>query len=232
VESARDILSRLSERIETSAARAGRDPKAITLMAVTKTFPFERVLPFLEAGIRHVGENRVQEAAAKYSVEGGTWKVKPAFHLIGPLQTNKAKKAVVFFDVIQSLDRWELAETLNRHAGDLGKVLDCLVQVKISDEPSKSGLDPAVLSEFIARATTLPHLKVRGLMGIPPLSAVGDEARPYFQRLRRLFEETSHVLPSTTPILSMGMSSDFEAAIEEGSTMIRLGMALFGTRSN
>ena len=179
----------------------------------------------------------------------------PTFHLIGPLQSNKTKKAVGFFDLIQTLDRWSLAEDLNRHAAALRKTQDCLVQVKISDEPSKSGLDPAALPEFLNQFKALPHLRIRGLMGIPPLAATGDAARPYFQRLRRLFEDTatevsgfrSQVpgegssrpaletrnlkLPLPFDILSMGMSSDFEAAIAEGATMIRVGTALFGPRN-
>ena len=222
METATQRLENVRERIEKAAARAGCNPKSVTLLAVTKTVPLERVLPFLQAGIRHVGENRLQEALTKYSTEGFS---PPTFHLIGPLQSNKAKKAVAFFDVIQSLDRWELAEDLNRHAGELGKVLDCLIQVKISDEPTKSGLDPGALPELIVRVASLPHLKVRGIMGIPPLDATGEASRPYFGRLRKLFENTK------LEILSMGMSSDFEVAIEEGSTMVRLGTALFGSRS-
>jgi pyridoxal phosphate enzyme (YggS family) len=216
---------------------------------VTKTVPLNRILPFLQAGIQHVGENRVQEALTKSSeLRAQNSEIK--LHLIGPLQSNKARKAVENFDVIQTLDRWELAEDLNRHAAALGKAQDCLVQVKISDEPSKSGIDPAALPEFLDKLTSLPHLRVRGLMGIPPLAAAGDAARPSFQRLKRLFDETAKSVsgfrfqvPDTATletrnlklalpfdVLSMGMSSDFEAAIEEGSTMVRIGSALFGPR--
>jgi pyridoxal phosphate enzyme (YggS family) len=233
-------LQSVYERMEKAATRAGRRREAVSLVAVTKTVPLERILPFIQAGVTQVGENRVQEALAKYS----TPLPRPTFHLIGPLQSNKTKKAVDFFDLIQTLDRWELAQDLNRHADALGKTQDCLVQVKISDEPSKSGLDPAALPEFLDQLKALPHLRIRGLMGIPPLAATGDSARPYFQRLRRLFEDS---LKSSSPnafkpsspnatvgdpfnILSMGMSSDFVAAIEEGSTMVRVGSALFGPR--
>ncbi len=138
-----DQLNAMIEKIERAAIRSGRYPRDLTLLAVTKTVPFERVAPFLRAGVRNVGENRVQEAIEKFAAMPPP---NPVFHLIGPLQSNKAKKAAQFFDMIQTLDRWELAEDLNRHAGDLGKVLDCLVQVKISDEPTKSGLDPSALS--------------------------------------------------------------------------------------
>ncbi len=225
MESARDLLRRILERRAKAAERAGRDPKSVTLLAVTKTVPLERVLPFIEAGIHHIGENRLQEALTKYSGLRTRDSESLTMHLIGPLQSNKAKKAAGFFDVIQTLDRWELAEDLNRHAGELGKVLDCLVQIKISDEPTKSGLDSAALPEFISRVATLPHLKIRGLMGIPPLTATGDASRPYFARLRKLFENAK------LNVLSMGMSSDFEIAIEEGSTLVRLGTALFGSRT-
>jgi len=224
-------LNRVRDRINAAAQRSGRDSKEITLVAVTKTVPYERVIPFLESGVRDIGENRVQEAVEKYHVERSTQNVKPIFHLIGPLQTNKAKKAVEFFDMVQTLDRWELAEDLNRHAGAFGKTLDCLVQVKISDEATKSGLDPAKVPEFLSRVSALPHFRLRGLMGIPPLDAQADAARPYFQRLRRLFEEASNVPRSTFNVLSMGMSSDFEAAIQEGATLVRIGTALFGPRT-
>jgi pyridoxal phosphate enzyme (YggS family) len=224
MEQAADRLRSVVERIEQAARRVGRNPQDIALLAVTKTVPLDRVLPFLQAGIRCVGENRVQEALTKYSDLGTLASVRPELHLIGPLQSNKAKKAVAFFDMIQSLDRWDIAEDINRHAEALGKVQDCLIEVKVSDEPSKSGLLPEAFPDFLSRAKTLPHLRIRGLMGIPSLSAQGDAARPAFQRLRRL-QQDSHL-----EILSMGMSSDFEVAIEEGSTMVRLGTVLFGSR--
>jgi len=253
---ARDRILAVQERIETAACRAGRDPKDITLVAVTKTIDLERVLPYVQAGIRNLGENRVQEALAKFSSSppvagGGSMDpLRPILHLIGPLQSNKAKKAVELFDVIQTLDRWDLAEDLSRHAGALNKIQDCLVQLKISAELSKSGLAPEALPEFLEKLKGLPHLRIRGLMGIPPLSAAGDAARPYFQRLRCLFEEMAKAVsgfrfqvsdPSKLEtrnlklalpfdVLSMGMSSDFALAIAEGSTLIRVGSALFGPR--
>lgn len=226
-----DHLKNVLERIENAARRAGRNPKDITLLAVTKTVPYEKVVPYITAGVRGIGENRVQEALGKYNVGRETWNAKPIFHLIGPLQANKAKKAVEFFDMIQSLDRWELAEDLNRHAGVVGKTLDILAQVKISDEATKSGLDPAKVPEFLSQLSALSNLRLRGLMGIPPLAAQAAAARPYFQRLRRLFEEAPNVSRSTFNVLSMGMSADFESAIEEGSTMVRIGSALFGPRA-
>lgn len=225
METAAGCLGSVVERIEKASRRAGRGPKDITLVAVTKMVALERVLPFLQAGIRHIGENRVQEAMQKYAELKTQTSEMPKMHLIGPLQSNKAKKAVAFFDMIQSLDRLDLAEDLQRHAAALGKIQDCLIEVKISEEASKSGLAPEALPELLSRVSALPNLRVRGLMGIPPLTASGDAARPYFQRLRRLFET------ARLEILSMGMSSDFETAIEEGATMIRLGTVLFGSRT-
>jgi PLP dependent protein len=219
------IWEDVQTRIAKSAEKSGRKSGDITVVAVTKTVPYERVEPLLKAGVRQIGENRVQEALEKWQVARDKWHVKPTFHLIGPLQSNKAKKAVQFFDVIQTLDRFDLAQDLNRHAQEAGKVQDCLVQVKISDEATKSGLDPAQLSDFLLSLRPLSNLRICGLMGIPPYAAQGDQSRPYFQKLRRLRDD-AHL-----DTLSMGMSSDFEAAIEEGSTMVRLGTVLFGARN-
>ncbi len=225
-----DHLKHVQERIGAAARRSGRDAKAITLVAVTKMVPYEKVVPYLKAGVRDIGENRVQEALEKYSGLRAQGSEKPTLHLIGPLQSNKAKKAIDFFDMIQSLDRLELAQDLDRHAREARKVQDCLIQVKISDEATKSGLDPAALPEFLEKLRGFSGLRIRGLMGIPPLDAQSDRARPYFERLRHLFEEVSNVPRSTFNVLSMGMSSDFEAAIQEGATMVRIGTALFGSR--
>ena len=207
-------------RIASAASRAHRAPSEITLVAVTKTVPYERLVPYFALGMKEVGENKVQEAMGKYTAIRDDVKV----HLIGPLQSNKAKKAVAFFDMIQSLDRLSLGADLNRCAGEEGKVLPCLIQVKISDEDSKSGLAPEALAALLDASAGWPNLRIEGLMGIPPLEATGDAARPYFERLRSLAER--HTLKT----LSMGMSSDFEAAIAEGSTMVRIGSALFGAR--
>ncbi|MFA5976482.1 MAG: YggS family pyridoxal phosphate-dependent enzyme [Elusimicrobiota bacterium] len=218
-------IARVQSRLEAAAKRSGRSSKEITLVAVTKTVPFEQVLPFLQAGIGHIGENRVQEAGAKYRNPDGSKRVEAALHLIGPLQTNKAKKAAEFFDLIQTLDRMELAEDLDRHAKALGRQVPCLVEVKISTESTKHGLSPEKVVDFISEVQSRTALQVKGLMGIAPLTKAAEEARPYFAALRKLFEKT-HL-----DILSMGMSSDFEVAIEEGSTMIRVGTALFGARA-
>ena len=215
-----DRLKEIHERITKAAERSGRPASAISLVAVTKTVSLDRVIPFLDAGILHIGENRVQEALSKY---GGMPK-RPTTHLIGQLQSNKAKKAVSFFDVIQSVDRIDLARDLDRHANALGKKQKCFIEVKVSPEATKSGLPPEQLADFLAEARTFPNLELRGLMGIAPATLNPDECRPFFSRLRQLFDD------SKLDHLSMGMSSDFEIAIEEGATMIRLGTILFGAR--
>ena len=228
MDTAADHLKRLSDRIEKAAQRSGRNTKEITLVAVTKTVPLDKVLPYIQAGIHHVGENRVQEALEKWTVHRAPCTehgARPMFHLIGQLQSNKAKKAVGFFDVIQSLDLFDLAQDINRHAEALGKKQACLIEVKISPEATKSGIPPERLDEFLGQLKGLASLEIKGLMGIAPATSTLEEVRPYFARLRKLFEKTR------LPILSMGMSSDFEIAIEEGSTMVRLGTALFGVRT-
>ncbi len=232
MDTARDLLLRVQERMEAAARRANRKPDDVTLVAVTKTVSFERVLPFLQAGVRQVGENRVQEGLGKYSGLRAQGSEMPAIHLIGQLQSNKAKKAVGGFDMIQSLDRLDLAQDIQRHAEAIGKIQACLIEVKISPEGTKSGLPPDRLDELLGQLQTMPNIEVRGLMGIPPMTNTPEESRPYFQRLRELFERsTGHGSRPTFNTLSMGMSSDFEIAIEEGSTMVRLGTVLFGHRS-
>jgi len=224
MEPAADRLRSILDRIEKAAVRAGRSPAEITLVAVTKTVSLERVLPFLQAGVHHVGENRVQEAIEKYQSSEGRKTIAAALHLIGRLQSNKAKRAVGLFDVIDSLDRIDLADDLNRHAQAAGKIMPCLVEVKLSSEETKSGMAPEQLDEFLEQLKSRTALTVKGLMGIAPLAATGDLARPYFAKLRTLREKAK------LEVLSMGMSSDFEAAIAEGSTLVRVGTALFGPR--
>ncbi len=207
-----------------AAQRSGRSPRDITLVAVTKTISLETIQPFLKAGVRSLGENRVQEALAKYANSDGAKMVEADLHLVGQLQSNKAKKAAKLFDMVQSLDRLDLAQDLNRHAGDLAKKLPCLVEVKISPEASKSGVLPDQVVDFLAQLTMFESLEIRGLMGVAPGTTTAEETRPFFSALRKLFEQTK------LSVLSMGMSADFEIAIEEGSTMVRVGTALFGER--
>jgi PLP dependent protein len=226
-------VARIRERIENAARRAGRDPEAITLMAVSKTFPPERICEAYEAGLRVFGENRVQEFASKSGavrdLTGAQW------HLIGHLQSNKASKAAELFHAIDSIDSLKLAERLNVVAEKLEKRLDVLIEINVGSEQAKSGVNPRSneLEALLDAAPNLPHLRIRGLMTIPPYTENPEEARPYFRRLRELWNEISaRQLPAISmDSLSMGMSHDFEVAIEEGSTCVRIGTAIFGERT-
>ena len=214
----RENCRRILDRIHDAAAKSGRDPSSVQLIAVTKKVSVEKIREAVAAGISHIGENRLQEALAKRETLADlplTW------HFIGHLQTNKAKKAAEEFDWIQCVDRPELAEKLNQNAR---KTLRVLIEVKLHDEPAKSGIAEQELSGFIDQFSRWGRLELHGLMAIPPLFENPEDVRPYFRRLRGLGEE--HGLRE----LSMGMSNDFEVAIEEGSTMVRVGTALFGER--
>ena len=209
---------RILDRIHSAAAKGGRDPSSVQLIAVTKKVSVDKIREAVAAGISHIGENRLQEALPKREALADlslTW------HFIGHLQTNKAKKAVEEFDWIQCVDRPELAEKLNLSAT---KALRVLIEVKLHDEPAKSGIAEPQLAGFIEQFSRWERLELRGLMAIPPLFENPQDVRPYFRRLRGLAEE--HGLRE----LSMGMSNDFEVAIEEGATMVRVGTALFGER--
>ncbi len=212
-----DSIARVREKITSAAGRAGRSPDEVTLVAVTKKKPAAAVREALAAGITAVGENYVQEAEEKRSqVSGGSW------HLLGHLQSNKAKLAVSLFDLIESVDSVRLAAALSRQAGE--KTQAILLQVHLGEEETKTGLPPELVLDAAAEIAALPNLSLRGLMGIAPNNA---DPRPYFQQLKRLFDQ----LPtSNRQILSMGMSGDFETAIEEGATSVRVGTAIFGAR--
>ena len=213
-------LAEIVTRIEKAGKRFGPLPRAVTLVAVSKTFEADAVRPFLDAGHRVFGENRVQEAAAKWPGLRGSYD-GIELHLIGPLQTNKARDAVAIFDVIQSVDRDRLARVLRSEMDRAGRDLPVFVQVNIGGEAQKAGIaiDDAV--DFVARCRTEHRLDVRGLMCIPP---EGVPAGPYFAQLKQLADEAG------VSQLSMGMSGDFETAIAMGATHIRVGSALFGDR--
>lgn len=221
-----ETIAAVRERLLRAARLAGRTAEEITLLAVTKNVPLPLIREALKGGIAEIGENRVQEAAEKRAAEGlpGT-----RWHLIGHLQSNKAKKAVELFDMVQSLDSFPLAEILNREAEKRGKKLPCLVEIKVSEEPSKHGLAPGSLDEFLEKASVLPFLAVRGLMAVAPYFDDPAGARPYFAAARGAFEKHRGFF-GPDPVLSMGMSHDFEAAVEEGANMIRIGTAIFGER--
>jgi pyridoxal phosphate enzyme (YggS family) len=212
-------LDRVRERVARAAERAGRRPGDVLLIGVSKTVDVDRIREAIVAGVPALGENRVQEAKAKVSVLG---RAVP-WHLIGHLQTNKVKDALETFDVIHSLDRLELAEALERRAAPVDRRVETFVEVNLAAEPAKSGVAPDGLAAMLERVAALPHLHVRGLMAIPPVGTPED-ARPMFRALRKLAE--AHGLRE----LSMGMSADFEIAIEEGATAVRVGTAIFGVR--
>ena len=213
-------LERVRDRLARAAERAGRQPREILLIAVSKTVDVERIRAAVAAGVGALGENRVQEAKGKIAELG-----RPAaWHLIGHLQSNKVKDAVELFDVIHSLDRVELARELERRAGARGQVVETLLQVNVGAEASKGGVAPDAVAEALDTIGKLPHVRVRGLMTIPPEVERPDDARRWFSQLRELGER--HGLRE----LSMGMSHDFEVAVEEGATMVRVGTAIFGPR--
>ena len=225
----RENLEKVYERIEAAAKRAGRDARSITLVAVTKTFGPEAVLAAYEAGQRHFGENYVQEARAKIEAVN---KPDIVWHMIGHLQTNKAKYAVKMFDLVETVDSVKLANELNKRAGKVGKVQKVLIEVNLGGEESKSGCDEAGAFELAEYVGSLPNLELLGLMTIPPFLPP-EEVRPYFRRLRELAEriEAKGYPGVSMKHLSMGMSADFEVAIEEGATIVRVGTAIFGPRT-
>ncbi|MBK9170553.1 MAG: YggS family pyridoxal phosphate-dependent enzyme [Bryobacterales bacterium] len=214
----RQNIARVRERISRAVERSGRDPSAITLLAVTKKFPPEVIRAANELGLCAFGENYVQEFEAKAPAVRSLSSAR--FHLIGHLQSNKARRAAELFDVIQTVDSPKLARRLN----EAGRLLDVMIEVKLSEEETKHGCPPEAVGEMAAALRECPHLRLTGLMTMPPWSDDPEAARPYFRRLREIGER--HGIPG----LSMGMSHDLEAAIEEGATCVRVGTALFGPR--
>jgi pyridoxal phosphate enzyme (YggS family) len=227
-----DNLSRVRERMLAAAKRAGRSGNDITLMAVSKTHPPERICEAYAAGQRVFGENRVQEFAGKYTVLQGL--AGAEFHLIGHLQTNKTKAAAELFHAVDSLDSLRLAHKLNEAAARLGKRLPVLIEINVGGERQKNGMAPCSreLEELLQVAPQLESLEFRGLMTIPPFAEDPEQSRPYFRMLRDIRRDlAARKLPGVAlDVLSMGMSHDFEVAIEEGSTCIRVGTAIFGKR--
>ena len=215
----RASLAEVETRVAAACQRSGRPRSSVTLVAVTKTFPAGDVDAAIAAGAADVGENRVQEARDKKPLvsAGARW------HLIGHLQSNKAKDAVRLFDVIHSVDSLGLAEKIARAAESSGKVQDVLIEVNIGREVQKAGVDPDAVPALARECSSLPGLRLRGLMAIPPVGTA-EETRTFFRQLRSLRDEARLV------DLSMGMTDDFEVAIEEGSTIVRVGRAIFGSR--
>jgi pyridoxal phosphate enzyme (YggS family) len=225
-------LSRIRAEMNEACNKAGRAPADVALMAVSKMHPVEMLLEAYNAEQRLFGENRVQEWQAKAEATADLPGLE--IHLIGPLQSNKTSSAAKFFHAIDTVDSFRIATRLNDAAGPLGKILPIYIEVKLSPEESKHGLQPEALPALLEALTPLQFIKPIGLMTVPPWPAdvanAGDEARPYFQHLRKLRDESLAACPTLTG-LSMGMSNDFAAAIEEGSTCVRIGTAIFGKRN-
>jgi PLP dependent protein len=217
----RENLARVRERIAAACRRAARAPDDVLLIAVSKTVDVERIRQAVEAGVSALGENRVQEARDKVEALG-----RPVpWHLIGSLQANKARDAARLFDWIHSVDRLELARELDRRALAAGRTLDVLIEVNLGQEAQKGGVPVGELKHLVDAIGPLPHLRLGGLMAIPPVADDAEGTRPHFRRLRELRDELG------LRHLSMGMSADYEVAIEEGATMVRVGTAIFGARS-
>ncbi|MDM7997369.1 MAG: YggS family pyridoxal phosphate-dependent enzyme [Acidobacteriota bacterium] len=220
----------IRDRIAAAAASCNRSPDDITLLPISKTFPVDSISQAAAAGISRFGENRVQEAEKKIlhfrSLANLEW------HLVGHLQSNKAKRAAELFDVIHSVDSIKLATRLSQACVEIGKVLSVLIQVDLGGEDTKFGAEPDSIADIVRVVSGLKGIRINGLMTIPPFFEDPDKSRPYFARLRDLRDTVESELPGCLGErhLSMGMSHDFEAAIREGSTMVRIGTAIFGTR--
>jgi hypothetical protein len=230
--SVQDLIKRLQtikDRIQTAARSCGRNPETICLVAVSKTVPTARVRQAIQAGVTILGENYVQEARTKFN-DLATYPV--SWHFIGHLQSNKAKYAVRLFDLIHSVDTLKLARELDKQSRKINKVQEILIQVNISEEASKSGVNPKNTLNLLKVISRLENLSVKGLMTMPPYFNMPEKVRPYFTALRELRDrlEQQGVLNVTLNELSMGMTGDFEVAIQEGATLVRIGTAIFGKR--
>jgi pyridoxal phosphate enzyme (YggS family) len=220
-------LERIQQRICAACKRAGRDPNAVTLLPVTKSQPPGLVTAAADLGLTLFGENKVQEAKAKIPLCPG----KLRWHFIGHLQSNKCRDAIELFAMIQSVDSLPLAQELNKRAEQAAKTMPILLEVNAAGEGSKFGYAPEKLLAELKELNSLPRLEIHGLMSVPPWSPEPEKSRPHFRRLRELKEQCEQILGAPLPHLSMGMSGDFEVAIEEGATIVRIGTALFGPRS-
>ncbi len=235
-------LQRVRERIAEAAGRAGRDPEGVTLVAVTKTFPVETVLLGYDLGLRHFGENRPEEGAEKIpSVNTAVGEERPTWHMVGHVQSRKAALVVAHFDVVHSVDRFKIARRLSRFAVEADRVIPVLLECNVSGEATKFGFpvdrwqeDENQREAFFAACAeilALPGLRVEGLMTMAPIVEDPEEVRPVFAGLRALRDALAERFPQATwRELSMGMTDDFEVAVEEGATMVRIGRAIFGPR--
>jgi pyridoxal phosphate enzyme (YggS family) len=219
-------VAAVQKGVERAAARAGRKAADVKIVGVSKTFPAESIREAFESGIRHFGENRVQEWESKVPVVEG---LAATWHLVGHLQRNKAARAIRLFHTIDSVDSLPLAEKLNLAAGE-GRRLPVLIEVRLDPAITKTGCAPTELSRLVEGVLLMPRLELRGLMTVPEMTADPQQARPLFRRLREMRDAVSRQFHCELPELSMGMSRDFEIAIEEGATQVRIGTALFGAR--
>jgi len=226
-----DRLAGIRGRIDAAARSAGRDPSSIRLVAVSKTFPIEAVREAYSAGQRDFGENRVQEALQKIASAADLMNMR--WHLLGHLQTNKARKAAPAFASIQSVDSIELLQKIDAAAAETGRTPELLIQVDLAGEATKFGVSPTDVPRLLEAAASCRAARVAGLMALPPVPESPEDARPWFARLRGLRDQwlASGVPAPMLRELSMGMSADFEVAVQEGSTMVRVGTAIFGSRT-
>ena len=222
-----DRLAAVRHRVDVAAIDCGRDPAVISLISVGKTFPAAVVNEAVNAGATDLGENRVQEAVAKRPEVA-----KARWHLIGPLQRNKARAALEVFDIVHTVDRFEIADRLQYLLTEhwTERILDVLVEINVAEEPQKAGALPEEARELLEHALGCDRLAVCGLMAIPPWAEDPEASRPWFRKLRELRDRLQYEVGHSLPELSMGMSHDFEIAIAEGATMVRVGTAIFGPR--
>ena len=219
-------LDSIRQRIAAACARAGRDVNRVTLLAVSKTHPPETIRAAVDCGQLLFGENKIQEAKAKIPLCPG----KARWQFIGHLQSNKVRDAVELFEMIQGVDSLAIAQEISKRAEQAAKTMPILLEVNVAGEGSKFGYAPERLMAELNQLNALPRIEIHGLMAIPPFAPLPEKARPYFQKLRELKVECENILGAPLPHLSMGMSGDFEVAIEEGATLVRVGTALFGER--
>lgn len=219
-------LNSIQQRIAVACQRAGRDVASVSLLAVSKTHPPESIRTAVECGQLLFGENKIQEAKAKIPLCPG----KARWQFIGHLQSNKVRDAVELFEMIQGVDSLSIAKEISKRAEQAAKTMPVLLEVNVAGEGSKFGYAPERLLAELNELNALPRIEIHGLMAIPPYAPLAEKARPYFKRLRELQVECEQILGAPLPQLSMGMSGDFEVAIEEGSTLVRVGTALFGER--
>ena len=229
METIKKNLEKINEKIKKAALKANRSPEDIKLVAVTKTATVEQIKEAISAGVKTIGENKVQEAKGKYQVLSADI-ADIEWHLVGHLQTNKVKYAIEIFDLIHSVDSKKLAEEIDKRSLQFGIMTNILVEVNVSGEETKYGIKPEEVEPFLKEISEFSRIKVRGLMTIAPIAEDKEEVRPYFRKLRELSEkiENKNIKNVKMDYLSMGMTDDFEVAIEEGANMVRIGRGIFG----